>query len=163
MTVFAAIGGMLALMAGIVYYASLDNEALASVEVLSGTVEVAEVDSVAGRARLAVTLEVRNPSDTTFTVPSITYDIVAGGEAIASGEYSAVDVAMPGRVVFTTGDTIPLRSIAYIVRGDSNAATYDAVVAGAVASYSASGTVTVESAWSIIETGYEVALSGAPT
>jgi len=160
MTVFAAIGGMLALMAAIVYYASLDNEALASVEVVSGTLGVEEVDSVAGRARLAVTLEVHNPSDTTLTIPSVTYDVTAGGEAVVSGEYSTVDVAMPGRVVFTTGDTIPLKSIAYIVRTDANAAIYDAVVAGAVASYDAAGTVTVESAWSIVEAGYEVALAG---
>lgn len=157
---FAAIGGMLALMAAIVYYASLDNEALASVEVLSGTVGVEEVDSVAGRARLAVTLEVHNPSETTLTIPSVTYDISAGGEAVTSGEYSTVDVAMPGRVVFTEGDTIPLRSIAYMVRTDANAAMYDAVVAGAVASYEAAGTVTVESAWSIVEAEYSVALSG---
>jgi len=161
MTVFAAIGGMLALMAAIVYYASLDNEALASVEILSGTLEVDEVDSIAGRARLSVTLDVRNPSETTFTIPSITYDITAGGEDVASGEYSAVDVAMPGRVVFTTGETIPLRSIAYMARTGSNAALYDAVVSGAVASYEASGTVTVESAWSIVEAEYRVGLGGS--
>ncbi len=160
MTVFAAIGGLLAMMAGFVYYASLDNESLESVEMVSGTVEVTQVDSIAGRARLSVTFDVRNPSEKTFTIPSISYAISAGGEKIASGEYSTADVAMPGRVVFTTDKTIPLKSIAYMVRDAENATLYDAVIAGAVSTYAVSGTVTVESAWSIIERDFELELAG---
>ncbi len=158
MTVFMAIGAMLALMGGIVYYASLDNTSLESVEFVSGSVRVTSVDTIAERARIEVIFDVRNPSETTFTIPGITYDLSAGGQHVVSGEYSTADVAMPGRVVFTTDDIIPLKSITYMTKTDANAATYDRVLAGQIGGYDAEGIVIVESAWSIIERDFAVGL-----
>lgn len=162
MTVFAAIGAMLALMGGIVYYASLDNTSLESVEFLSGSVRVIDVDTISERAKIEVTFDVRNPSDVTFTIPGIVYDLVTvDGQKIVAGEYSTADVAMPGRVVFTTGDSIAIKSTTYMAKSDANAAMYDRLVGGQIGSYEAVGIVTVESAWSIIERDFEVALESA--
>ena len=158
MTVFAAIGGMLALMGGIVFYASLDDDSLRSIEIIGGGVEITSVDTVSERIRMKVVFDVRNPSELTLTIPQISYDLSSGGEDVVSGEYSTVDVAMPGRVVFTTGDVIPLTSTTYMVKGNTNADVYEAAASGALDGYVATGTVTVESAWSIIEKEFEVEL-----
>lgn len=158
LTVFIAIGSMLALMGGIVYYASLDNTSLESVEFLSGSVRIASIDTIAERARIEVTFNIRNPSDVTFTIPEISYEIGTGQEKIVSGKYSTADIAMPGRVVFSTNELIPLKSITHMIKSDANAAIYDRLLAGQIDNYVATGTVVVESAWSIIERGFEVEL-----
>lgn len=159
LTVFAAIGGLLAMMGGIVYYASLDNVSLESIEFLSGDVRVVSVDTVGDRAKIETVFEIRNPSDTTFTVPGISYDLSTNGEYVVSGEYSTADIAMPGRVVFSTNEVIPIKSITYLIKTQDNAAMYDRLVAGEIDEYKASGMVIVESAWSIVELDFEVPLS----
>lgn len=158
MTVFLAIGAMLALMGGIVYYASLDNVSLESVEFLSGSVRVIDVNTVDERARIEVTFDVRNPSDTTFTIPGINYTLSVEGQEMVSGKYSTADVAMPGRVIFSTGKVIPLKSVTYMVKTESNEDLYNMLVAGQITNYDSAGIVVVESAWSIVERGFEVEL-----
>ena len=158
LTVFIAIGGMFALMAGIVYYASLDNVSLESVEFLSGTLKVTSVDTVSERARIEVTFDVRNPSDITFTIPGINYELTTKGEKVASGNYSTADVAMPGRVIFSSNEVVPLKSITYMVKDDIGAQIYNDVIDYKIDKYTATGTVIVESAWSIIEQDFSVEL-----
>ena len=43
---------------------------------------------------------ITNPSDTTFTVPRITYELYADGVLLGDGSYSTEDISMPGRAAF---------------------------------------------------------------
>lgn len=151
MTVYAAIGAMLALMGGIVYYASLDNPQLEQVEVELSDVQVREVNTIESRAKLVVTFLVKNPSEKTFTVPVIGYQLFADGVLLGSGQYSTEDIAMPGRAVFYPGSEIPLKNTFTLNRSDVNEDVYNAVLNEQVTTFSAEGNVTSETSWSIIE------------
>ena len=100
MTVYAAIGGVLALMGGIVYYASLDNVALEQAEIRLAGVELTNIDNLKNQAKFDVTFNVKNPSEKTFTVAIIDYQIYGDNNELGSGQYSVVDIALPGRAVF---------------------------------------------------------------
>lgn len=142
---------MLALMGGIVYYASLDNPQLEKVEIELSDVRVREVNTVENRAKLDVTFLVKNPSEKTFTVPVISYKLFADGVLLGSGQYSTEDIAMPGRAVFYSGSEIPLKNTFSLNRSDDNAGAYDAVLGEQVASFLAEGSITTETSWSLIE------------
>ncbi|MDA7941147.1 MAG: hypothetical protein MPI95_07025 [Nitrosopumilus sp.] len=150
-TVYAALGGTLALMGGIVYYAGLDNVDLEQVEVELAAVELGDVNRATGRAELDVTFLVRNPSDKTFTVSLITYELYGDGRLLGSGQYSTADIALPGRAVFYAGAEVPLESRFVIEKAPGNADAYDAAVGGGIGSYSAEGIITAESSWSVVE------------
>ncbi len=72
---YGAIGGLLAIMGGIVYYASLDIPQLEQVEIKLSDVELLDVNSIENRAELKVTFLVKNPSEKTFTVSFISYEL----------------------------------------------------------------------------------------
>ena len=97
-----AILALLALMGGGVYYASLDNEDLESAIIELTSVEILDVNSVENTATLNVTFTITNPSDLTFTVPVITFQLYANGNSIGQGVYSTEDVAMPGSCLLYT-------------------------------------------------------------
>ncbi|MFB5619346.1 MAG: hypothetical protein ACE5RE_07110 [Candidatus Nitrosomaritimum aestuariumsis] len=101
---------MLALMGAIIWYASLDNPELEQVEIQLTDVEVISVNKVENTAKLTVTYLVKNPSEKTFTVSLIGYQLYADGELLGSGQYSTADIAMPGRAIFNTGAEIPLKN-----------------------------------------------------
>ncbi len=138
-------------MGGFVYYASLDNPKLEQAEIKLQSVKVLGVNTIDNRAQLEVTFLIKNPSDKTFTIPRIGYKIFADGSLVGSGAYSTEDVAMPGRAAFYPGAEIPLSSKMSMVKSQENAEVYDAVVNENVKKFSAEGTLTVESAWSIVE------------
>ena len=71
---------MLALMGGIIWYASLDNPDLEQVEFKLTDVEVINVNKVENTAKLTVTFLVKNPSEKTFTVSLIGYHREANRE-----------------------------------------------------------------------------------
>lgn len=150
-TVYAALAGTLALMGGIVYYASLDNEKLEQVEVELGAVELRNVSNIDGQAKFDVTFLVRNPSDKTFTVSLISYQLYADGELLGSGQYSTADIALPGRAVFYSGAEVPLKNTFVLAKTEANAGLYQRAVDGAVAGFGAEGIITAESSWSTIE------------
>ena len=150
-----AILALLALMGGGVYYASLDNEDLESATIELTSVEVLDVNSIENTATLNVTFTVTNPSDLTFTVPVITYELYANGNVLGSGAYSTEDVAMPGRAAFYPGSEIPLESWFSLKLTDKNQKAYDAIVSGEKVHYDANGILTVESAWSIVEPPFD--------
>ena len=151
-TVFAAIAALLAMMGGFVYYASLDNPELEKVEVDLDGVRVIDVDTISNTAKLEVSFLVANPSDKTFTVPVIKYDLYANGEPIGAGVYSTEDVSMPGRAAFYAGVEIPLKNTFVLARSAVDGGLYDAIVSeqGGV-EYDATGTIMVETSWSIVE------------
>lgn len=151
MTVYAAIGGVLALMGGIVYYASLDNEALEQVEIRLAGVELTNVNELRNQAKFDVIFNVKNPSEKTFTVAVIGYQIYGDGRELGSGQYSVVDIALPGRAVFYPGAEIPLKSIFVLSKADVGAEAYDAMINSEIDSFTVEGIITTQTSWSTID------------
>ena len=152
---FVAIIGLLAMMGGIVYYASLDNDDLSMATIELQEVELIDVNSIENRAMLKVTFLVANPGDVTVTVPVISYQLYADGSEIGSGAYSTEDVAMPGRAAFYPDAEIPLKNKMTIVMSEMSETVYNKIVSGQIVQYSATGQMTVESAWSIVELDFD--------
>ena len=150
-----AIIALLGLMGGIVYYASLDNDDLSMATIELESVELTDVNSVESRATLQVTFLVANPGEVTVTVPGITYQLYADGSEVGQGTYSTEDVAMPGRAAFYPDAEIPLKNKLTIVMSDMNKTVYDKIISGQTIQYSATGMMTVESAWSIVELDFD--------
>ena len=150
-----AIVALLGLMGGIVYYASLDNDDLSMATIDLESVELIDVNSIENRATLKVTFLVGNPGDVTVTVPVITFDLFADGSEVGNGTYSTEDVAMPGRAAFYPDAEIPLNTRMSIVMSEMNESVYDKIVSGQPVQYTASGMITVESAWSIVELDFD--------
>ena len=150
-----AILALLGMMGGIVYYASLDNDDLSMATIELDSVELTDVNSVESRATLKVTFLVANPGEVTVTVPVISYRLYADGSEIGSGAYSTEDVAMPGRAAFYPDAEIPLKNKLTIVMSEMNETVYNKIVSGQVIQYAATGQMTVESAWSIVELDFD--------
>jgi len=158
MILFAAIGGLLALMGGIVYYSSLDLPQLELAEIELAKVEVIDVNSIENRVKLETTFLVKNPSDKTFTVPLISYELFANGKSLGTGQYSTEDIAMPGRAAFYSGTEIPLKSTFQFVLSDTIMEEYRAITSGENVEYKVEGMITVETAWSIVEKEFQSTL-----
>jgi len=139
------------MMGGFVYYASLDNPQLEQVEVDLFSVEVLEVDTVEKRAILEVVFLVGNPSEKTFTVPSIAYELYANGINLGQGKYSTEDISMPGRAAFYPGSEIPLKSNFILAESTVDSSIYQAIVGGEDVDYTANGVITSETSWSLVE------------
>lgn len=148
MTVYAAVVGVLGLMGGIVYYASLDNVDLDQVEIELTNVELRDVSSINNQAKLEVTFLVKNPSDKTFTVSVIEYKLYGDGALLGSGIYSTADIALPGRALFSSGAEIPLKNIFVLSKDDVNTEIYEAMIDNKITSFSAEGSITTQSSWS---------------
>jgi len=158
MILFAAILGLLALMGGFVYYASLDNPELERIEIKLDNVELLDVNSIENKVKLRITFLVKNPSEKTFTVSSIAYDLFVNGKSIGAGSYSTADIAMPGRAAFYPGSEIPLKNNFELILTDTNTQEYQSIIKGESLQYSVKGIVTVETAWSLIEKEFESSL-----
>lgn len=158
MLVYVAIAGLLALMGGFVYYASLDNPKLEQVEIKLESVEVLNINTVEERTQLEVTFLVGNPSDKTFTIPRVGYELFANGEKLGSGQYSTEDIAMPGRAAFYPGAEIPLKNTFSLVKSQVEPEIYNKIVNEQITSFSAEGIITVESAWSIVEKEFKTSM-----
>ena len=159
MTVYVAIAGVLALMGGIVYYASLDNVSLEQAEIKLASVELTDVSKINNQAKFDVTFLVKNPSEKTFTVSQIGYQLFGNGELIGSGQYSAIDVALPGRAVFYPGAEVPLKSKLVLSKSEVNSEIYDDMINNRITSFMAEGSITTETSWSISEKEFKTGLS----
>jgi hypothetical protein len=148
MTVYAAVVGVLGLMGGIVYYASLDNVDLDQVEIELTNVELIDVSSINNQAKFEVTFLVKNPSDKTFTVSVIEYNLYGDETLLGSGIYSTADIALPGRALFSSGAEIPLKNTFVLSKDDVNTEIYEAIIDNKIASFSAEGSITTQSSWS---------------
>ena len=88
---------MFALMGGLFVY--VDNTpSLQKAQIELYEVELLSVNTEENSAELSVSFMITNPSDTTFTVPRITYELYADGVMMVS--YSTEDISMPGRAAF---------------------------------------------------------------
>lgn len=139
------------MMGIIIWYASLDNSELEQVEIKLLNVEIKDVNKIENSAKLEVTFLVKNPSEKTFTVPIISYQLYADGQLLGSGQYSTEDISMPGRALFLSGVEIPLKNTFILNKSDVNSEIYQAVLNGNISSFSAEGSITTETSWSLIE------------
>ncbi len=151
MIVYASIAGLFGLMGVIVWYASLDNSQLEQVEIQLLNVEVKDVNTIEDSAKLEIVFLVKNPSEKTFTVSIIGYQLYADGQLLGSGQYSTEDIAMPGRAVFYPDSEIPLKNTFVLIKSELNAEIYQAVLDDKINSFSAEGIITTETSWSLIE------------
>ena len=155
MTVYAAVAGVLVMMGGIVYYASLDMEHLEQAEIELASVELIDVNVISNQAKFDVTFLVKNPSDKTFTVAVIGYELYTDGTSLGSGQYSAVDIAMPGRAVFYSGAEVPLKSTFVLNKSEVNSEIYEALIDNRINSFSAEGILTTQTSWTTVDTEFK--------
>ena len=154
-TVYAAIAGVFALMGGIVYYASLDDVHLGQVEIQLESVEYKSMDLESNQAKFEIVFLVKNPSEKTFTVSLIDYELYGNDVLLGSGQYSTVDIALPGRAVFYPGAEVPLKNTFVLDISGTDSEVYDELVNG-MASFAASGNIVTETSWSIAEKEFNI-------
>jgi len=150
-TVYAALVGCMALMGGIFYYGNLDTVQIEQVEIKLTNVELRDGSIMDNQAEFDITFLVKNPSDKTFTVPLIGYQLYGDGILLGSGEYSTVDISMPGRAAFFPGTEIPLKSIFVLTKSEVNSEIYQAVIENRINGFSAEGSITTQSSWMTVE------------
>ncbi|NWJ27861.1 hypothetical protein HX848_00420 [Marine Group I thaumarchaeote] len=150
-TVYAALVGVVALMGGIFFYGSLDNVQLEQVEIKLINVELRDVSTKDNQAKFDITFLVKNPSDKTFTVPLIEYQLYGDGILLGSGEYSTIDIAMPGRAAFFPDTEIPLKSTFILFKSEVNSEIYQDAIENRINSFSAEGIITTQSSWMTLD------------
>ncbi len=155
MTVYVAIAGVLAMMGGIVFYSSLDTEKLEQSEIRFSNIELTDINTIKNQAEFEVTFNVKNPSDKTFTVSLISYQIFADGVLLGTGQYSTQDIALPGRAVFYPGAEVPLKSTFAVNKSVENAELYESAINNNISSYSAEGNITTETSWTLVEKDFK--------
>ena len=152
LTVYAAIVGCLGLMAGIVYYASLDNVSLEQVEV-----ELTDVTlrvSGENEAKFTLTFLVKNSSEKTFVVPVIEYQLYGDDVLLGSGKYSTEDVALPGRAQIFGGAEVPIKNTFILNKAEINSEIYQSVINNEITNFIAEGIIITQSTWSVAETEF---------
>jgi len=148
-TVYVALVGVLAMMGGIIYYASLGNVELEQVEIELQSVELLNNDTINDKIKLNVTFLVKNPSDTTFTVSVIEYNLYNNGVLLGLGKYSTEDVSMPGRASFFPNTEIPLSNIFVINKADVESEILDLV--DGTNNFNVEGKIITQNTWTTIE------------
>jgi len=156
--VYLAIVGVLALMGGIIFYASLDNDELALIEIELTNVKLLDVNTVNNQAKFEVTFLIKNPSDKTLTVSQIDFQLYGDDKLLGSGLYSTADIALPGRALFVSGAEIPLKNIFVLSKSEVNSEIYEDATNERITSFSAEGNIITQTSWSESEkdfkTGY---------
>ena len=152
LTVYAAIVGCLGLMAGIVYYASLDNVSLEQVEVELTDIALREAGE--SEAKFTLTFLVKNSSEKTFVVPVIEYQLYGDDVLLGSGKYSTEDVALPGRAQMLPGAEVPLKNIFILNKSEINSEIYQSMINNEITNFIAEGMIITQSTWSVAETEF---------
>lgn len=155
MTVYAAIAGVLGLMVWFVYYASLDNPSLEQAEIELVNVELRDVNSLKNQAKYDVTFLVTNPSEKTFTVSQIGYQLYGDGELLGSGQYSTADIALPGRAIVSSGASVPLKNTFVLSMSEENSDVYNSMINKEITNFMAEGSLTTQTSWSVIESEFK--------
>ncbi len=109
-------------------------------------------------AKLQISFIIKYPSEKTFTVPLINFELFANGEHIGTGQYSTVDIAMPGRAAFFPDAEIPLKTTLSIARSDVKSDIYQAIIDKKNVEFSVEGIITIETSWSLIEKEFQSSL-----
>ena len=151
-TVYAARVGCLGLMAGIVYYASLDNVSLEQVQVELTDIALREAGE--NEAKFTLTFVVKNSSEKTFVVPVIEYQLYGDDVLLGSGKYSTEDVALPGRAQIFGGAEVPIKNTFILTKDEINSEIYQSVINNEITNFVAEGTIITQSTWSVAETEF---------
>ena len=152
LTVYAAIVGCLGLMAGIVYYASLDNVSLEQVEVELTDVTLREAGE--NEAKFVVTFLVKNSSEKTYVIPVIEYQLYSDDVLLGSGKYSTEDVALPGRAQIFGGGEVPLKNTFILNKSEVGSEIYQLMINNEITNFVAEGMIITQSTWSVAETEF---------
>ncbi len=151
MTIYAALAGCLALLGGIFYYGNLDSVQIEQVEIELTNVELIDVSIIDNQAKFDVTFLVKNPSDKTFIVPLIGYQLYGDGILLGSGQYSTEDISMPGRVTLLPGVELALKNVFVLEKSKVNSEIYQDAIENRITSFSAEGSITTQSAWMTVD------------
>ncbi len=151
MIIYVALAGCLALMGGIFYYGNLDSVQIEQVEIELINVELRDVSTIDNQVKFDVTFLVKNPSDKTFTVPLIGYQLYGDGILLGSGKYSTEDISMPGRAAFFPGVELPLKNVFVLEKSEVNSEIYQDAIENRITSFSTEGSITTQSSWMTIE------------
>lgn len=146
--VYLAIIGVLGLLGGIIYYASLDNDELALVEIELTNVELLDVNTVDNQGKFEVTFLIKNPSDKTLTVSQIDFQLYGDSKLLGPGLYSTADIALPGRALFIGGAEIPLKNIFILSKSEVDSKIYEDAINERITSFSAEGKIITQTSWS---------------
>ena len=152
LTVYAAIAGVLALMGGIVYYASLDNVSLDQVEVELTDVTLREAGE--NESKLTLTFLVKNSSEKIYVVPVIEYQLYGDDVLLGSGKYSTEDVALPGRAQILGGAEVPIKNTFVLNKDEITLEIYQSVINNEISNFVAEGMIITQSTWSVAETEF---------
>ena len=152
LTVYAAIAGVLALMGGIVYYASLDNVSLDQVEVELTDVTLREAGE--NETKLTLTFLVKNSSEKIYVVPVIEYQLYGDDVLLGSGKYSTEDVALPGRAQIFAGGEVPLKNTFILNKSEVGSEIYQSMISNEITNFMVEGMITTQSTWSVAETEF---------
>ena len=152
LTVYAAIAGVLALMGGIVYYASLDNASLNQVKVELTDVTLREAGE--NESKLTLTFLVKNSSEKIYVVPVIEYQLYGDDVLLGSGKYSTEDVALPGRAQIFAGGEVPLKNTFILNKSEVGSEIYQSMISNEITNFMVEGMITTQSTWSVAETEF---------
>ena len=152
LTVYAAIVGVLGLMGGIVYYASLDNVSLEQVEVELTDITLREAGE--NEAKFTLTFLVKNSSEKTYVVPVIAYQLYGDNVLLGSGKYSTEDVALPGRAQIFGGGEVPLKNTFILNKSEVNSEIYQSMINNEITNFVVEGMIITQSTWSVVETEF---------
>ena len=152
LTVYAAIVGVLGLMGGIVYYASLDNVSLEQVEVELTDITLREAGE--NEAKFTLTFLVKNSSEKTYVVPVIAYQLYGDNVLLGSGKYSTEDVALPGRAQIFGGGEVPLKNTFILNKSEVSSEIYQSMINNEITNFVVEGMIITQSTWSVVETEF---------
>ena len=152
LTVYAAIVGVLGLMGGIVYYASLDNVSLEQVEVELTDITLREAGE--NEAKFTLTFLVKNSSEKTYVVPVIAYQLYGDNVLLGSGKYSTEDVALPGRAQIFGGGEVPLKNTFILNKSEVDSEIYQSMINNEITNFVVEGMIITQSTWSVAETEF---------
>ena len=158
MILYVAIGGLFAFMGAIVYFSTFDIPELEKSELDLLSVDVVEIDSIDNRITLNIIFGITNYGEKTVTVPEISFELFANERSLGSSSYSTSDIPLTGRVLLTSGLTVPLESKMTINLTDDIKDIYESISSGDSVEYRVNGQYTIETAWQVIDIQFDSSL-----
>ena len=155
MILYVAIGGLFAFMGAIVYFSTFDIPELEKSELDLLAVDVVEIDSIDNRITLNIIFGITNYGEKTVTVPEISFELFANGKSLGSSSYDVSDIPLTGRVLLTSGLTVPLESKMTINLTDDIKDIYESISSGDSVEYRVNGQYTIETAWQVIDIRFD--------
>ena len=155
MILYVAIGGLFAFMGAIVYFSTFDIPELEKSELDLLSVDVVEIDSIDNRITLNIIFGITNYGEKTVTVPEIAFELFANERSLVSSSYSTSDIPLTGRVLLTSGLTVPLESKMTINLTDDIKDIYESISSGDSVEYRVNGQYTIETAWQVIDIRFD--------